>query len=321
MSACRFVIGLLPLAAALAAAPATAQNYPSKIIRIVTSAAGSGNDFVARLLAQGISEPLGQPVVVDNRPGNVAIQSSVVAKSPPDGYTLLLNGTAFWLLPYLQADVPYDPVRDFSPVILATKAPNILVVHPSLPVKSVRELVELAKARPSELNFAISAAGGSIHLAAELFKRAANVKVVSVRYRGPGQALTAVVGGEAQIMFPSASLGMPQIKAGRLKALAITTAKPSPLAPDLPTVASSGLTGYESEAMFGVLAPAKTPTVIIARLNQEMAKILTSADTRQKIQVSGAEVVAGTPESFAGTIRLDMAKWAKVIKESGINPE
>ena len=304
-----------------AAAATLAQGFPNKVIRIVTSEAGSGNDFVARLLATGIGQGLGQQIIVENRPGNVAIQSGIVAKSVPDGHTLLLNGTSFWLLPYLQADVPYDPVRDFTAVTLATKAPNILVVHPSVPARTVRELINLAKARAQDLNFAISAAGGSIHLAAELFKRMAGINVISIRYRGPGQALIALVGGESQIMFPSAALGMPQIKAGKLRALAITTAQRSALAPELPTVSSAGLGGYESEAIFGVLAPARTPAAVIALLNQEMVKVLNGADAKEKLLNVGSEGVGSTAEQFSELIKIDMAKWAKVIKEAGIKPE
>ena len=217
--------------------------------------------------------------------------------------------------------MPFDPIRDFSPVILATKAPNILVVHPSLPVKSVRELISLAKARPGDLNFASSAAGGSIHLAAELFKQAANIKVITIRYKGSDEGMIGVIGGEAQIMFPNAALGMPHVKSGRVRALAITTAQPSPVAPGLPTVASSGLTGYESEAMFGVLAPTGTPSAIIDRLNQEMARVLNSADVKEKLLNVGSEAVGGSPESFAKILKSDMARWSKVIKDAGINPE
>lgn len=313
----RFAIGLLALATMLAAVPALAQNYPTKTIRIVTSGPGSGNDFVARLIAPGISGPLGQQVIVDNRSGNVAIQTMVAAKSPPDGYTLFVQGSGFWLLPYLQK-VPYDPVRDFSTITLAAKSPNILVVHPSLPVKSVRELIGLAKAKPGQLNFSVVGAGGSINLAAELFKSMSNTDIVSIRYKGSSEAVIGTLSGESQIMFPNAALAMPHIKSGRMKALAITTARPSPIAPDLPTVASSGLKGFESEAMFGLLAPAGTPAAIVARLNQETVKALNAADVRDKLLASGSEAIGNSPEEFLAEMKSDMAKWGKVIKDAGI---
>lgn len=305
-------------AAVLAAGTAFAQPYPARVIRIQTTEAGGFPDAVARLVAQGLSATIGQQVIVENR----AIAAvDVVAKAPPDGYTLLFYTSVLWLSPFLRDNLGWDPVRDFAPVMLATNSPNIVVVHPALPVKSIRELIALARARPGELNFSTSSPGSSNHLGAELFRVMADVKIVRINYKGSGSALNSLAGGEVQLSFPSAGSVMPHWRAGRVRALAVTSAKPTPLAPDLPTVAAAGLPGYEATAYNGLLAPAKTPPAILARLNQEALQVMRRADVAERVFNGGADIVAGTPEDFAATIRSEMAKWGKLIREAGIRSE
>jgi len=305
-------------AALLLAAQAQAQPYPSKPVRILTSAPGSSDDLAARLVAQGITNGLGQQAIVDDR-GVVAVE--IAAKSPPDGYTLLLYGSPMWLAPFMRDNLPYDPVKDFAPVTWATNSPNLLVVHPSLPVKSVHELIALAKARPDELNYGSGSAGSTPQLAAELFRSMTGVKIVRVAYKGSGPALTALLGGEVQFMFPSTGSANPLLNSGKLRPLAVTSLKRSALAPGLPTVAESGLPGYESASLLAVFAPAGTPNAIVQRLSQEMVKALQRPEAKERLFKAGIEAVGSTPEQFAVTLKSEMAKWGKVIKDAGIRSE
>lgn len=316
----RFVVWALSVGTmVLAAGAASGQSYPSKPIYIVTGTAGGASDFVARLVAQGMTGSVGQQVVVENQGSASGIMAAqTVARAPRDGYTLLAYGSPIWIMPFLQDNVPYDPVRDFAPVSLTVSSPNILAVHPSLPVTSVKELIALARARPGDLNYGAGASGGSPHLSAELFKTMARVNIVHVAYRGVGPALTALISGEVQIMFPSAGAAAPHLKSGRLRALAVTTARPSALFPALPTVAASGLPGYESVSVFGMFAPARTPATLINRLNQEIVRALHRKDVKERLFNSGIETVGSSPEEFAATIKSDMAKWGKLIKDAGI---
>lgn len=302
----------------LCAGAAFAQNVPNKPVRIVTTAPGSANDLVARLIAPGLTGSLGRQVIVDNR-GPIA--GEIVAKSPPDGHTLLSYGSSFWLSPFMRDNVPWDPVKDFSPIALTTNSPDMVVAHPSLPVKSVKELIALAKARPGELNYGSSVTGSTPHLAAELFKSMARVDIVRVPYKGVGPALVALIGGHVEVMFPNAGAAAPHIKSGRLKALAVASARPSPLTPGLPTVASSGLPGYESSTILGMFAPAGTPPEIVDRLNQAVVRALHAPDVKKKLFSSSIEVVASSPHAFAATLKSDMAKWGKVIRDAGIRGE
>ena len=311
----------LAAAAVLLAGLAAAQpysSYPSKVVRIQTTEAGGYPDAVARLLAQGLSASLGQQVIVENR-AIAAVE--LVAKAPPDGYTLLFYTSVLWLSPYLRDGVTWDPLRDFAPVMLATHSPNIMVVHPSLPVKSLRDLIALAKARTGELNNSTSSPGSGNHLAAELFRVMAEVKVVRINYKGTGSALNSLASGEVQLSFPSAGSVLPHLRAGRVRALAVTSAQPSALAPELPTVAAAGLPGYEATAFNGLLAPAKTPPAVITKLNQDAVQILRRTEVKERIFNGGGEVVGGTPDEFAATMRLEMAKWGRVIREAGIRGE
>jgi tripartite-type tricarboxylate transporter receptor subunit TctC len=293
---------------------AWAQAYPAKPVRIVTVAPGSANDIVARLIAQEIRNSLGQPVVVDNR-GTVAAE--LVARAPADGYTLLLYGSAVWLSPFIRASTPYDPVKDFAPITLVASSPNVVVVHPSLPVKSARELIALARSRPGEINYAAGSLGAAPHLAAELFKAMGKLNIVRVSYKGTGGSLIGIISGEVGLMFPTAGSVTPYIKSGKLRALAVTSLQPTALAPGLPLL-SETLPGYESVSLNGMLAPARTPEPIIRQLNAEVAKVMTRADIKEKLVAAGTDAMSTSPEQFAAIIQADMAKWGKVIREAGI---
>ncbi len=299
---------------------AEAQPFPVRPIRIVASEAGGGLDFLARLVAQGLTPRLGQQVIVENRPSGV-FTGSMVSKASADGYTLLVNGSSFWMLPFLQKNVPYDPIRDFAPITLATSSPLVLVVHPSLPVRSVQDLVALAKAKPGALNYSSSSIGTPQHIAAELFKSMTGTNIVRVPYKGAGPAIVALVAGEVQMTFSSAGAAVPHIKSGRLRALAIASAEPSVLAPDLPTVASAGLPGFEAGSLWGFFAPARTPPALITRLNREIVAVLNTPDVKEKLLNATTEVVGSSPEKFAQIIRADMKRGSQVIKAAGIRAE
>jgi tripartite-type tricarboxylate transporter receptor subunit TctC len=296
------------------------QNYPTKPVRLVVSGVAGSSNITARLIAPSLSDALGQQVVVDGRDGGVIV-NDLVAKAQPDGYTLILNGSALWLLPYMRSNVPYDPVRDFAPVTLAVSSPNILVVHPTVPAKTTKDLIALAKAKPGELNCATGNAGTSNHLAAELFKSMAAVNIVRVPYKGGGPAITDLLGGQVQLMFASASSVTQHVKSGKLRALGVSSLKPSALAPGLPTIAATGLPGYESVAIFGILAPARTPTAIVRKLSEETVRVLNRADVKEKFFAAGSETVGSTPEQFATAIKSEMSRIGKVIKDAGIRDE
>ncbi len=307
--------------AALCVGGAAAQPvYPSKPIRMIASGVGGAGDFTARMVAGGLTARLGQQVVIDNRPGGL-IPGEIVAKAQPDGHTLMLVGIVIWLSPFMRDTMPFDPIRDFAPVTLAATVPNVLVVHPALPIKSVQELIALAKEKPGVLNYATSGSGNSNHIAGELFKAIAGVNLVQVNYRGASLALNDVVSGRVQVMFATATAAAPFVSAGRLRALAVTSARPSVLTPGLPTVAASGLPGYASESTLGLFAPAATPPAIIARLNAETVAFLRASDTRERLLKSGIEAVTSTPDEFAALIKADMARTGKIIRAAGIRME
>jgi tripartite-type tricarboxylate transporter receptor subunit TctC len=319
MPVARFVAWMLLAGTmVLGASAASGQNYPDKPIRLVTAGAGGGVDFSARLIAQGVSASLGQQVIVDNRGGSPIIPAQTVAKAPPDGYTVLFYSNGMWLLPLIQRNVPYDPVRDFAPITMATSSPNILVVHPSLPSRSVKDLIAIAKARPGELNYGASPIGSTIHLAAELFNSKAGVKTVLVPYKGVADALSALIAGEVQLMFPAAGSAMPHLKSGRLRALAVTSKQPSALAPGLPTMEAAGLPGFDVWVAYAILAPAGTPATIVNRLNQAIVQALKPAETREKLLNAGLEVVGSSPEQLAAAMKTETVTLGKVIKDAGI---
>jgi tripartite-type tricarboxylate transporter receptor subunit TctC len=304
-------------AGALIPGVVSGQDYPAKPIRIMTSEIGGGTDIMARMIAQGISGPLGQSVIIDNRGSRFL--GPLGAKSAPDGYTLIAAATTFVLGPLLEKTA-YDPVRDFAPITIATRAPNVLIVHPSLPLKSVKELIALATTRPRELNYASGGTGSSSHLAAELFNSMAKVQIVRINYKGTGPALNDVLAGQVQMMIATPGSVVPHIKSGRLRALAVTSSEPSRLFPGLATVATT-LPGYEMAAKAGFLAPAGTPGVIINRLNQEMVRVLNSPEVKEKLFGLGVEATSSSPEEFGASIKADISRMGKVIKDSGIQGE
>ncbi len=301
------------------AGAAHAQAFPSKPIRILTQEPGGGNDFTARAIGQVISGTLGKPIIVDNRPVSIAIE--IVAKAPPDGYTLLLTGATLWLAPYMQSYTPWDPVKDFSPITSTSVGPNVVVVHPALPVRSIKELIALAKAKPGELNYATGSLGSSTHISGELFKSMAGIDIVAIPFKGSGPSLVALLASEVQVMFPSTTSVAPHLKAGRVRGLAITSAPPSILFPELPTVASSGLPGYESVALIGIFAPAKTPAAVVNRLNQEIVRALAQNELKEKFLKVGVEPSTSTPEQLGAAVKADMMLLGKVIKDVGIRIE
>ena len=297
---------------------AFSENYPIKSIRIVTAEPGASNDFLSRIIANGISEPLGQQVIVDNRA--TALVAGIVAKALPDGYTLLVITGAVWILPLLQT-TSYDPVKDLVPITLAVSMPNILVVHPTVAVDSVKDLIALAKAKPGELNYGSGSTGSASHLAAELFKTMAGINIVRIPYKGAGPAVNALIGGQAQLMVATSISVAPHIKSGRLRALAVTSAQPSEMFPGLPTIAASGLPGYDMASMIGVFAPAKTPLTIVKRLHQEIVKTLNRPDTKARLFNAGMELLGSSLAQSTAIIKADMARVGKIIQDAGIRVE
>ena len=298
-----------------------AQTYPAKPIRlIVPFSAGGGADIVARAIAQKLGEALAQQVVVDNRTGAAAIIGmELAAKSPADGYTLVLGQTGpNSINPGLYQRLPYDAAKDFAPITLATTYPYVMVVHPSIPAKTVKELVVLAKSKPNQLTFASAGNGAANHLAAELFKSMAGIQMVHVPYKASAPALIDVLGGHVSMMFDPIITSMPHVKAGKLRALGVTSLKRTSIAADLPTLAETGLPGFEAIGWHGILAPAGTPREIVTRLNTEIVKVIRSPDMRARFAEQGAEPVGNTPEQFQEFLKTDLAKWAKVIKAAGV---
>ena len=307
-----------------AAGIAFAQEYPAKPVRlIVPFPPGGGNDTIARLLGQKLSPVLGQQVLVDNRPGAAgAIGAELAAKAAPDGYTLFLAGVAtHGINPNLQKKLAYDPVRDFHGVSLIASAPLLAVVHPSLPARTVKQLVALARAKPGAINFASNGTGGSSHLAVEMFKMMTGTDMVHIPYKGLSLALTDLLSGQVQVMFSSAVAMLPQVKAGKLRAIAMTGAKRASAIPDIPTVAEAGVPGYETGSWYGIVAPARTPRPIIERLGREIAAITKSAEISDRLTNEAVIPVGSTPEEFDAHIRRELARWEKVIRAAKLTPD
>ena len=289
----------------------------------MTTEAGGSLDFASRVISQGLAGRTGQPVIVENRGGaGGSLAMETVAKTTPDGYTLLLYGSAFWILPALRKNLPWHPLRDYASVTMAVASPHLLLVHASVQAKSVRELIDLAKAKPGELAYASAGTGSTAHIATELLKMMAGINLLHVPHKGGGPALNSLLGGHEQLMIPP--VGAPvlsQMKAGRVRALAVTSAAPSPLLPDLPTVAASGLTGYEADTKVGIYVPAQTPAAIINRLNREIVAILSSTEIKARFALAGMDVIGSTPEQAASLSKAEFAKMAKVIADAGIRGE
>jgi tripartite-type tricarboxylate transporter receptor subunit TctC len=296
-----------------------AQNYPARPIRlIVPFPAGGAGDVLARIIGQKMQENWGQTVLVDNRPGgNTIIASEVVAKASADGYTILSCWETVAINPTLYSKLPYDQQRDFAPVTLTASLPLVLMANNALPAKSVRDLIVLAKAKPNQLNFASFGTGSSSHLAGELFKSMAGVQMVHVPYKGAPPAITDLVAGQVQIFFSGLPPGLPFVKDGKAKGLAVTSSKRAPLLPDVPTMQEAGLAGYEAISWSGMMVPAATPKEIVARLHAEFTRILTLPDVRERLAVLGFDAITSTPEQFAAYLQTESEKWGKVAKESG----
>ena len=311
------------LLAALLPTLASAQSYPTRPIRcIVAAPAGGPADIVARLIGSKLHEAWGQPVVIDNRAGATGIVGTeMAARAAPDGYTIAVIGSGLATNRVLYQHLQYDPVRDFAPITQAISVPNILLVHPSVPVTSVRELIQLAKTKPGELRFASAGVGATGHLAAELLNRMAGVHMTHVPYKGGAPALVDLLGGQVQVLFSLAIAAMPHVRASKLRALAVTSGKRSAVAPEIPTIAESGFPGYEVTGWFGVLAPAATPRAMVDKLNVTIVAILKSRDVQERLVGQGADPAPGTPEQFAAHIKSETLKWSRFIKEAGIRAE
>ena len=315
---------LLSLFCVLLAGAAVAQSYPVKSVRMVVPfAAGAGsNDIMARLIAQKLTDALGQQFVVDNRPGaSGIIGMEIVAKAPPDGYTVLMMSLTFSVNPSLFSKLPYDTVKDFVPVTMVASAPLMLVVHPSIPVKSVQEFIAYAKANPGKLNFGSGGPGTTPHLAGEMIKTMAGVQMTHIPYKGGAPALTDLVGGQIQFMLENIPGTLPFAKSGKLRALAVTDLKRSPLLPELPTLDESGLKGFQIVGWNGLFVPAGTPQAIVNKLQGEVAKALMLADVKERLSIMGADGVGDTPQHFAAFIKAEIPKWAKVVKDAGLKIE
>jgi tripartite-type tricarboxylate transporter receptor subunit TctC len=297
-------------------------NYPARAVRIIVpSSPGGGTDILSRVVSPGLSERLGQTVVVDNRPGaGSIIGNDVVAKAPPDGYTLLMGISTLAILPAMHKKLPYDAMRDLAPVTQVIAAPNILVTHPSMPVKTVKELLAFAKKRPGEINYGSAGLGTNPHLSMEHFLSMTGVKMVHVAYKGLGPAMVDLVAGQVQTAISTMLAGLPHVKSGRLRALATTGAKRSSSLPDLPTVAEAGVPGYEAVQWYGLFAPAKTPREIVNKLNEAMKGTLQSAAIKERLAADGTEAVGSSPEEFARFLRSETEKWGKVVRSAGIQP-
>lgn len=313
------------LVASVAATPSSlaAEAYPARPIRLIFPYAPSGGaDGITRALAQKLGAAWGRPVVVDSRPGaNTVVGTEIAARAPPDGYTILLVAASLTINHSLRRNLPYDATRDFAPITQLVSQPHVLVVHPSFPAKSISELIALARAKPGQLNFGSSGTGSGQHFSGELFKAMAGVDLVHIPYKGGGPALTDLLGAQINLIFSTLLGALPHVKSGRLQAIAVSTARRSSVLPNVPTVAESGVPGFESSSWYGLLAPAGTPGEIVAKLNREIVRIVHTPEMRDWIANDGAEAVGSTPAAFAALIKSEIEKWSRVIRTVGIKPE
>ena len=313
----RYLLWTIGALVATSAAGVSAQTYPTKPVRIVTGAPGGGADVIARLVGQAIAGPLAQPVIIDNRAGTTS--GEIVARSVPDGYTLLVAGSSFWVEPLFRK-TPVDPMRGLAPLSLLVDSPNILVVPLSLPAKSVRDVIDMAKAKPGVLNYASSTLGGSPQVAGELFKHMAGVNIVGIPYKGAGAAISDVIGGHGQMMFPAASAVASYIQGGKLRALGIGSAEPSPLFPGLPVIAAT-VPGYEAGGGTAMLIPAGVPAPIVKRLSQEVMRAFQQPQLREKISNLGVETVGSDPQRLAAKIKSEVARIGKLVETAGLREQ
>lgn len=320
----RFAAGIVAMAAMVCAGTVSAQdNFPTKPIRMVLPFPPGGvTDLLARALAEKLSPRLGQPVIVDNKPGaGTVLASDFVAKAPADGHTLLLAASSLGTAPLIYDKVSYDAVKSFTPVTQVASVVHVLVVNPALPVKNVKELVDYSRKNPGKLNYSSTGSGTSTHLEGELFKSMGNMFMVHIPYRGSGPALTDLVAGQVNVMFDALGSSGPFIKAGKLRALAVTTAQRSPSIPELPTVAESGLPGYEAMPWLGLVAPAGTPTPVVDRIYKEVHKILQEPEVRERFKGWGLDIIGNSPAEFASFIRKDVEQWSQVIRKANIKAD
>ncbi len=311
------------IAALITASPAAAHNYPAKPVRIIVpQSAGGSTDFAARAVAQKLAEAMKENFIVDNRPGAGSINGTeAVAKAPADGHTLLMVAASFTINPALHKQLPFDPVRDFAAISQVAGLPHLLVVHPSMPVTTVKELVAVAKAKPGDINYASSGIATSTHLAAELFMYMTGTRMTNIPYKGGAPAMVAMLAGECQVNFATISTALPQVRNQKLRALAVTSARRSVAAPEFSTVAEAGVPGYEHNSWIGMLGPSKMPLAVVDRLNSEIARIVRLQEVRTLLLREGLESIGGSSSEFDGIVKAEVAKWLKLAKVAGIRPQ
>jgi len=314
---------LLAIALLLGATGAMAQQYPARPIRIIVpQSPGASTDITARLIAQGLNEAFKQPVIVDNRPGSSGIAGTeLVARAAPDGYTLMVVASSFAINPALGRKMPFDSIRDFTTVTQLSKFPNMLAAHPSAPVKTLQDVIALAKAKPGQLSYASAGLATGTHMTAELLKYMTGIDLLHVPYKGGGPAMTAAMGGQTQLLVATSVGLLPHVRAGKLRAIAVTSTKRSAAAPDIPTIAESGVPGYEHEPWNGMFGPAGITKAVLARINAEVVRVLNSPEAKKALEGDGADIVGGTPEQFGTVLKAEIAKWTKVAKAAGIKAE
>jgi tripartite-type tricarboxylate transporter receptor subunit TctC len=327
MGTSRFGVILHPsafiLCCALAAPAASAQQYPSRPVRIIVpQSPGASTDITARLVAQGLNEAFKQPVIVDNRPGSSGIAGTeLVARAAPDGYTLMVVASSFSINPALDRKLPYDSIRDFTTVTQLSKFPNMLAAHPSTPVKTLQDVIALAKAKPGQITYASAGVATGTHMTAELLRYMTKIDLLHVPYKGGGPAMTAAMGGQTQLLVATSVGLLPHVRIGKLRAIAVTSAKRSAAAPDVPTFAESGVPGYEHEPWNGMFGPAGMPKAVLARVNAEVVRVLHTPEAKKVLEGDGADVVGSSPEQFGIVLKAEIAKWTKVAKAAGIKAE
>jgi tripartite-type tricarboxylate transporter receptor subunit TctC len=317
------LVGVAHVAASAAQERPVARDYPTRPVRIIVpQSPGASTDITARLVAQGLNEAFKQPVIVDNRPGSSGIAGTeLVARAAPDGYTLMVVASSFSINPALGRKMPFDSIRDFTTVTQLSKFPNMLAAHPSAPVKTLQDVIALAKAKPGQLSYASAGLATGTHMTAELLKYMTGIELLHVPYKGGGPAMIAAMGGQTQLIVGTSVGLLPHVRAGRLRAIALTSAKRSAAAPDIPTFAESGVPGYEHEPWNGMFGPAGIPKPVLAKVNAEVARILHSPEVKKVFERDGADVVGSTPEQFGAVLRAEIAKWTKVAKAAGIRLE
>ena len=314
---------LLPSAFCLGMAAAVAQSYPSRPVRIIVpQSPGASTDITARLVAQGLNEAFKQPVIVDNRPGSSGIAGTeLVARAAPDGYTLMVVASSFSINPALGRKLPYDSIHDFTTVTQLSKFPNMLAAHPSTPVKTLQDVMALAKAKPGQVTYASAGVATGTHMTAELLRYMTKIDLLHVPYKGGGPAMTAAMGGQTQLIVATSVGLLPHVRAGKLRAIAVTSAKRSAAAPDIPTIAESGVPGYEHEPWNGMFGPAGMPKAVLARVNAEVVRVLHAPEAKKVLEGDGADIVGNSPEQFGAVLKAEIAKWTKVAKAAGIKAE